>query len=592
MRSSLSENRTLTNWVRVLTGGHLDSIGPEIVVTPNGPYEVTGDLDITPKHTVLSSQDEPLTWATEGTLPSGSSTFLCRCGHSSNKPFCDGTHLKVNFDGTETASTESFSQQAKTYESPGLTVHRVGQICEHASFCANKTTDWYQMLPESDDATVRGQIIGMIEHCPSGALIYEIDGEPIEPDFPQAVSPVEDGPLWVTGRVKITRSDGLALETRNRVTLCRCGNSANKPLCDGTHVKIGFVAKTPRAALAGDLPKETEDPASPGVARRIVFGLSASTNAETYTVAAMVAKAALSELVVVHVGTEGEQSERLLSDAGEIFERSGIPHDRITSNLLTGHPSTSLALGADDVDAGLIIVGRGGDKVGKVPHKVSYHAPCDVLLVSGGSRSDAYQRILIATDGSATADRAAKRGYALARALGASVDLVFVGHPATGDLIVSDTIREVGSGVATETWFLEGDPVRRILKKASDVDADLIVVGNKGMTRTRMLLGNSVPGGVLKGARSDVLLCRTVRQLESELEPGEGGVIERHGEQLAAYVDEEGELHLMSARCTHLGCVVGWDPTEESFECPCHGSRFSPTGELLSGPATKPLRPI
>ncbi|MFV1960958.1 MAG: Rieske 2Fe-2S domain-containing protein, partial [Acidimicrobiia bacterium] len=113
----------------------------------------------------------------------------------------------------------------------------------------------------------------------------------------------------------------------------------------------------------------------------------------------------------------------------------------------------------------------------------------------------------------------------------------------------------------------------------------------KGMTRTRMAPGASVPGGVLKGARCDLLLCRTVRQLESELEPGEGGVIERHGEQLAAFVDESGELHLMSARCPHLGCFVGWDPTEKAFECPCHGSRFSPLGELLNGPATKPLRP-
>jgi Rieske Fe-S protein len=171
------------------------------------------------------------------------------------------------------------------------------------------------------------------------------------------------------------------------------------------------------------------------------------------------------------------------------------------------------------------------------------------------------------------------------------VDLVFVGHPATGDLIVADTIESVGWGVESTPWMLQGDPVKGILETAESTNADLIVVGNKGMTRTRMMLGASVPGGVLKGARTDLLLCRTVRQLESELEPGEGGVVERDGEQLAAYVDDKGELHLMSARCTHLGCTVGWNPGEKLFECPCHGSAFSPLGEVVTGPATKPLRP-
>jgi CDGSH-type Zn-finger protein/nucleotide-binding universal stress UspA family protein/nitrite reductase/ring-hydroxylating ferredoxin subunit len=573
----------------------LDTTRPEIVVTPNGPYEVTGDLAITPKRMVLSSLDEPLTWATAGALRTDSPTLLCRCGQSSNKPFCDGSHLTADFDGTETASTESFSKQAKTYDSPGLTVHRVGRICEHASFCANKTTDWYQMLPESGDATVRGQIIGMIEHCPSGALVYEIEGETIEPDLPAAVSPVEDGPLWVTGGVTISRSDGVPMETRNRVTLCRCGQSANKPLCDGTHAEIGFEAKTPIEGQVARAPMETElQSSAPGIARQIVVGVNASTTEETYLVAAMVAEAASSEVTVIHVGPKGELSDQVVADALGQIEESGVPGHQVTSDLVTGHPASKIALLAEDVEAGLIIVGRGGDQVGKVPHQVSYHAPCDVLLVSARvpDRPATYRRILIATDGSATADRAAKRGYALALALGASVDLVFVGHPETGELIVSDTLGIFGTGVVTESWLLQGSPVERILETAEAIDSDLIVVGNKGMTRTRMLLGTSVPGGVLKGARCDVLLCRTVRQLESELEPGEGGVIERHGEQLAAFVDEVGKLHLMSARCPHLGCIVGWDPGEKTFECPCHGSRFSSLGEPVSGPATKPLRPV
>jgi hypothetical protein len=82
----------------------------------------------------------------------------------------------------------------------------------------------------------------MIEHCPSGALAYEIDGELVEPDLPVQISPIANGPLFVSGGVPIERADGELIETRNRVTLCRCGASSNKPLCDGTHAEIGFEA--------------------------------------------------------------------------------------------------------------------------------------------------------------------------------------------------------------------------------------------------------------------------------------------------------------------------------------------------------------
>ena len=65
-------------------------------------------------------------------------------------------------------------------------------------------------------------------------------GEQVEPDLPAKVHVVEDGPLWVTGRVPVTRSDGEAMEVRNRMTLCRCGASGIQPLCDGAHEDIGF----------------------------------------------------------------------------------------------------------------------------------------------------------------------------------------------------------------------------------------------------------------------------------------------------------------------------------------------------------------
>ena len=70
---------------------------------------------------------------------------------------------------------------------------------------------------------------------------------------------------------------------------------------------------------------------------------------------------------------------------------------------------------------------------------------------------------------------------------------------------------------------------------------------------------------------------------------GQGQVIEHHGEKVAAYRDSHGALTLRSAVCTHMGCAVGWNDAEGTWDCPCHGSRFTPQGDVISGPAEKPL---
>jgi Rieske Fe-S protein len=74
-----------------------------------------------------------------------------------------------------------------------------------------------------------------------------------------------------------------------------------------------------------------------------------------------------------------------------------------------------------------------------------------------------------------------------------------------------------------------------------------------------------------------------------ELKPGEGGIVRSGLKKIAAYRDPKGQLHLRSAVCTHLGCVVHWNPFERCWDCPCHGSQFSPDGEALQGPAVFPL---
>lgn len=74
-----------------------------------------------------------------------------------------------------------------------------------------------------------------------------------------------------------------------------------------------------------------------------------------------------------------------------------------------------------------------------------------------------------------------------------------------------------------------------------------------------------------------------------EIAPGEGALIRRDGKPVAAFRDDAGDLHLHSAVCTHAGCVVHWNSFERCWDCPCHGSQFSAEGEVLNGPAVKPL---
>lgn len=73
--------------------------------------------------------------------------------------------------------------------------------------------------------------------------------------------------------------------------------------------------------------------------------------------------------------------------------------------------------------------------------------------------------------------------------------------------------------------------------------------------------------------------------------PGEAAILRRGLHRVAAYRAEDGTLHERSAVCTHLGCIVRWNTEERSWDCPCHGSRFAPTGEVLNGPALAPLAP-
>ena len=215
----------------------------KITVRPNGPYIVRGGIPLVRKTQVMSEHGEPLTWK-KGEVLSAESTYrLCRGGQSKTKPFCDGTHTLVDFDGFEAADPGPISDRETIFRGQRIVVRDDHSLCIHSGFCGNRITNIWKMLKDTDDSLVRGQIMAMVEKCPSGTLSFalESDGEIVEPDLPKEIAVIPDGPLWVSGGISVERRDGQPLETRNRMTLCRCGASSNKPFCDGTHKNIGFT---------------------------------------------------------------------------------------------------------------------------------------------------------------------------------------------------------------------------------------------------------------------------------------------------------------------------------------------------------------
>ena len=114
-------------------------------------------------------------------------------------------------------------------------------ICEHAGFCGNHATNvWKMIQPAIDDTIVRSQMMAMVARCPSGALTLQtIDGAEIEAELAEAIGVIDDGPLSSPVACRAARRRP-AVRGASRVTLCRCGQSANKPLCDGTHATAGF----------------------------------------------------------------------------------------------------------------------------------------------------------------------------------------------------------------------------------------------------------------------------------------------------------------------------------------------------------------
>ena len=215
----------------------------KIKVTENGPYVVTGGVPLKINKVVLDTKGVPYEWKAGEKFAVEESYELCRCGKSKTMPFCDGTHEHISFNGSESASRLPYLEQAKVLKGPDLTLTDLPRLCVHAGFCDRAGGIW-ALTQYSDTAEARRIAIEEAANCPSGRLfVWDKEGNPIEPEYQPSIELVEDpfaglnGPLWVRGGIPIESADGFIYETRNRVTLCRCGKSQNKPFCDGLHLK-------------------------------------------------------------------------------------------------------------------------------------------------------------------------------------------------------------------------------------------------------------------------------------------------------------------------------------------------------------------
>lgn len=218
----------------------------KITIKQNGPFRVTGGVPLVRRAQMMTEYGEPVDWDYVGTgadeLPGGEVYELCRCGHSQNKPFCDDSHITQGMDTSLPADRKPTELRRRKVTGVGVDVTDDGYICSNAGFCGTRLVSIWKMLKGPDDPEVRARILRMVENCPSGRLEAYLDGEKVEPQFTPSIAVVTDGPLWVRGGIEIEAPDGFCYEVRNRVTLCRCGESKIKPFCDGTHDEIDFKA--------------------------------------------------------------------------------------------------------------------------------------------------------------------------------------------------------------------------------------------------------------------------------------------------------------------------------------------------------------
>ena len=172
-------------------------------------------------------------------------TALCRCGASRRKPYCDGSHEKASWDPRLTAQRDALLDNAEVIDGGTLQMTDNEKYCVFARFCHPHGDAW-SLTEQLDDPEARRLAVREASMCPSGRLMAwdKETMKPYEFRFEPSLGLIEDitigasGGLWIRGGIPMRRENGQTYEIRNRVVACRCGQSANKPYCDGTHAAI------------------------------------------------------------------------------------------------------------------------------------------------------------------------------------------------------------------------------------------------------------------------------------------------------------------------------------------------------------------
>jgi nucleotide-binding universal stress UspA family protein/nitrite reductase/ring-hydroxylating ferredoxin subunit len=327
----------------------------------------------------------------------------------------------------------------------------------------------------------------------------------------------------------------------------------------------------------------TDGSETAGVALRTARGLAERTGGEVH-------------IVCAHgPGLDEKAAARVLSEARREVRERGVG---TKTHMKGGEPAPVVLDVAGIQGTDLIVVGNVGMgkarrfKLGGIAEQVAIAAPCDVLIVHTRDREGTdgdYHHLLIGTDGSATATEAGRKGVELAAALGAAVTFVLVGDPLVGAVILEEAARSAADIGRVQTRTEEGDPADRLVEAAGEVGADLVVVGNKGMAGPRRYLLGSIPSQVAHRSPVDVLVAKTVGRSIEDLASGHGGLVLVTGRRTAVYKAEDGSVVAMSPRCQHMGCTVDWNDGDQTWDCPCHGSRYDREGRVIQGPATRDL---
>ena len=130
----------------------------KVKVTKNGPYLVSGGVPLSEQIICTDTDGQCHGWKEGKKYPVQENYALCRCGHSRNKPFCDGTHAKIKFDGTEEAARSPYLKQASEIDGPGLKLTDAQDFCASARFCHRAGGTW-KLTKESTNPDARQKLL-------------------------------------------------------------------------------------------------------------------------------------------------------------------------------------------------------------------------------------------------------------------------------------------------------------------------------------------------------------------------------------------------------------------------------------------------